>query len=159
MKTADILELLTARYKPPEWAFFKELRTGTGYNWSGYVQGNRVNKNVERRLDAFAFHLWPSGGYRPTGFEVKVSRSDFLHDLKQPAKRARYLALCQYFYYVVPSGLVQPEEVPEEAGLLWVYESGRIKTVKYPPLRDIPLPEWDFFAAICRRCSGAKRVY
>ena len=109
---------------------------------------------MEKRLDAWAFHLWPSGGYQPTGFEIKVSRSDFLRDLKKDRKRGRYLELCQYFYYVVPSGLVTASEVPAEAGLITATLS-RLKLVKLAPHREIPAPEWDFFAAICRRVGDA----
>lgn len=151
MNTAEILALLRRYYRPPAWAFFLELRAGTGYNYNrlAWMKGSD-RQNVERRLDAWAFHLWPSGGYRPTGFEVKVSRADFLHDVKTASKRARYLALCQYFYYVTPKDLVRPDEVPPEAGLMYATTS-RLKVVKFPPERTIPQPEWDFFAAICRR--------
>lgn len=50
--------------------------------------------------------------------EVKVSRSDFLADVAKPAKRAGYAAISERFYYVAPEGLLQPEEMPEDAGLL-----------------------------------------
>jgi hypothetical protein len=158
-EVAVILASLHRRYKSPEWAFFVELRTGTGYNYMtgyGYRGEAKIRKNVERRLDAWAFHLWPSGGYQPTGFEIKTSRSDFLLDVKTPAKRVRYLELCQFFYYVTPSGLVQPHEVPDEIGLIWVDERGcRLK--KKAPNRGMPEPEWEFFAAICRRVDAVTR--
>ena len=153
MKAGEIMALLRARYRPPEWAFFEEIRCGTGYTYGGIPVGTAETK-VEKRLDAWAFHLWPTGGYQPTGFEIKVSRSDFLRDLKKPAKRSRYLELCQFFYYVVPSGLVKASEVPADAGLLGATLS-RLTVMKPAPHREIPPPEWEFFAAICRRVGDA----
>lgn len=46
-KTRVILELLRYRHESPEWATFIELPTGTGANGG-------------RRIDFFAFNLWPS---------------------------------------------------------------------------------------------------
>lgn len=156
MTATDVLNALSRSYRPPEWAFFEELRTGTGYNY-----GQRIRygggKDVERRLDAWAFHLWPMGGYCPTGFEVKVSRSDFLREMGKQDKTTRYMELCQFFYYVTPKALVQPDEVPESAGLIWVNGRGcRIK--KRAPHRDIPQPEWAFFAAVCRRVNELELI-
>ena len=157
MDAAAIVAALRRRYRAPEWAFFAELRSGTGYDYARWLKERQVNKSVEKRLDAWAFHLWPSGGYQPTGFEIKVSRSDFLRELARPDKTARYMELCQFFYYVTPSGMVLPDEVPEKAGLIWVNERGcRMK--KKAPNRGTPEPEWDFFAAICRRVDAVSRL-
>jgi hypothetical protein len=151
MRADQILDALACRYRAPEWAFFRELRCGTGYDYTWAGNPSRVQK----RLDAWAFHLWPSGGYQPTGFEVKVSRADFLHDVRNGSKRGRYMELCQFFYYVTPSGLVDVSEVPEEAGFITVNSEGRTRIVKHAPRRECPEPEWDFFAAICRRVGEA----
>ena len=51
-----------------------------------------------------------------TGYEVKVSRADFLNDEKWPD----YLPNCNQFYFATPWGLVQPDEVPSGCGLIWV---------------------------------------
>ncbi len=50
-----------------------------------------------------------------TGFEVKVSRSDFLDDRKWQD----YLPYCQAFYFVSPAKVIRAGEVPAEAGLMW----------------------------------------
>jgi len=68
------------------------------------------------------------------GFEFKVSRSDFLADLKvRPkkfywgqqagggeAKWKAYLKYCNLFCFVCPEGLIKPEEVEAPAGLIWI---------------------------------------
>lgn len=56
------------------------------------------------------------------GYEVKVSRCDFLHD----EKWKDYLPLCNQLFFVCPWGMIKPEEVPANVGLLWV--SKNIKT-------------------------------
>lgn len=50
-----------------------------------------------------------------TGYEIKVSRQDFLRDEKWPA----YKALCHRFSFVCPKGLIEPSEIPEDVGLIW----------------------------------------
>jgi hypothetical protein len=69
------------------------------------------------------------------GFEFKVSRSDFLADLKPRPQRYRdtlpkwksYLKYCNLFYWVSPEGMIQPNEVEPPAGLVWI-TAARTKT-------------------------------
>ncbi|EMO9521287.1 adenylosuccinate synthase [Pseudomonas aeruginosa] len=58
--------------------------------------------------------------------EVKVSRADFLADAKKP-HRAPGKGMGIYRYFMCPAGLINPEEVPERWGLLWVHDRGRIE--------------------------------
>lgn len=71
------------------------------------------------------------------GYEIKVSRSDFLSDDKWPA----YLSMCNQFYFVCPSKLISVEEVPATAGLLWMAATGsRVYIKKKAPRREIEVP-------------------
>lgn len=54
------------------------------------------------------------------GYEIKVDRQDFLNDNKWPG----YLPFCNQFYFVTPSKLVTPEEMPEDVGLIWLSSTG-----------------------------------
>ena len=61
-------------------------------------------------------------------FEIKISRPDFKNDFKHKKKKHLLLELKEnkakmpnYFYYVVPEGLVTEDEVPEYAGLIYVH--------------------------------------
>jgi hypothetical protein len=65
------------------------------------------------RLDGWAF-LKTWSPVTSIGYEVKVSRSDFIGDNKW----ADYLNLCHLFYFVAPKGLIQIEELPESVGLV-----------------------------------------
>ena len=49
------------------------------------------------------------------GYEIKMSRSDFLHDEKWTS----YLPNFHYFWFAIPEpGIVLPEELPDDVGLL-----------------------------------------
>lgn len=65
------------------------------------------------RLDGWAF-LKTWSPVTSVGYEVKVSRSDFLNDHKW----RDYLPLCHQFYFVAPKNLIALEELPAEVGLL-----------------------------------------
>ena len=88
------------------------------------------------RLDAWAMkRSWSP--LTMTGYEVKVSRSDFINDDKWP----NYLPLCHQLYFVCPHGLIDVSEVPEGCGLMYAAKTGtRLYTKKKAPRRDIELP-------------------
>ena len=52
--------------------------------------------------------------WKTWGYEIKVSRQDFLRD----DKWREYLPYCHEFYFVAPPGIIEPNELPAEAGLL-----------------------------------------
>lgn len=59
------------------------------------------------------------------GFEVKVSRGDFLRD----PKWYTYFPLVNEFYMVCPQGMIERSEIPTTCGLLWYRpKSGTILT-------------------------------
>lgn len=71
-----------------------------------------------------------------TAYEVKVSRSDFLSDMRAEKFR-RYLAFCGRLYFATPAGMVDKKEVPEGMGLCVRGPNGwhtvmapRVRTVK-----------------------------
>ncbi len=69
-----------------------------------------------------------------TGYEVKVSRRDFVQDKKWRI----YLDYCSEFYFVCPHGLISPDELPKEAGLIYCpKEGGHLYTKKKAPQRGI----------------------
>ena len=74
-------------------------------------------------------------------FEIKISRSDFFNDFKHKTRKHSFLGavnkeylngIPNYFYYVVPKGLITKEEVPEYAGLCYVDEE-ILYTIKKAP--------------------------
>lgn len=72
-----------------------------------------------------------------TGYEVKVSRGDFLQDNKWHL----YLQYCNEFYFVVPSGMITKEEIPENVGLIYYNpENGALRTKRKALYREIEEP-------------------
>lgn len=53
-----------------------------------------------------------------TGYEVKISRADFLCDIRAEKWR-NYLDSVERLYFAVPNYMVEPSEVPAECGLLY----------------------------------------
>lgn len=98
--TATVTELETAvhrRCPAPEWIMLDEVSNGRG----------------TRRSDLLGISLWGSRGIRIYGFELKVSRSDWLNELKNPAKAEEGAwSQCDRFHLVTPKGIVEPGEVP-----------------------------------------------
>jgi hypothetical protein len=145
MQAAEIIKALEAIHDPSQWGFFDELRIGTGYT-----------KDSEQRLDAWAIHYYPSKRNVVRAFEVKISRSDFLSEMKKPLKRRPGLRLSNEFYFVAPQGLLKIEEIPPECGLMEVKEDGSIITKISAPYRDTFPPTWLFMAAIARRVDKGR---
>jgi hypothetical protein len=119
-----------------EWSLFFELRNGTGHGAARYV-------------DAFALNLWPSKKHWRVAYEVKVSRSDFLSELKKPEKRSFAWDISNEFYFATLPGVAKPEELPEGCGLL-VVNGNKLKKVKpavQRQARDLSMTE---VAAIAR---------
>lgn len=72
-----------------------------------------VSLAQKRRIDAIAFGLWASGGQEIQGFELKVSRSDWLRELKQVDKADPFIALCDRFWLVTADNkIAKAEEIP-----------------------------------------------
>jgi len=148
---AEIMTALRSRHRNwrqgwEEWAFFEELR-GVGYGG--------VN---EKRIDAWAIRLWAEKVR--IAYEIKVSRSDFLREIKDPEKRQHALSVSNLYYFAAPSGLIKPDELPQECGLIEVATdkngTGLRSWIKVrAPHRDTAAPSWSFVAAIARR---AKRL-
>lgn len=64
-------------------------------------------------------------------YEIKISRSDFRVDFKKPRHalllEGRYGSGCpSYFWYVMPDGLVDLEDIPDHAGLLYIMKGNRV---------------------------------
>jgi hypothetical protein len=156
MTEGDILAVLRQKfsnsYHRENWVFFEKLRIGTGYG-----------KDADQTLDAWALALWPSNGFARIAYEIKTSRADFLREVAHPLKRRRALLFSNEFYFVTPAGLVKPDEVPLECGLMELAEGDTdgvrmlYQATVAAPWRDTPPPTWRFFAAIARRVQRTEK--
>lgn len=72
------------------------------------------------------------------GYEIKVSRQDFLHDTKWH----NYLPFCNEFYFVCPPDVIAPNEVSDEVGLYWTRGSGaKVYLKKKAKYRSVEIPD------------------
>lgn len=72
-----------------------------------------------RRIDAWAMRKsWSP--LTTVGYEIKVSRSDFLND----EKWRDYIGFCHELWFACPWKLIAPEELPDGIGLLWMNKGG-----------------------------------
>ncbi|KKL83792.1 hypothetical protein LCGC14_1971250, partial [marine sediment metagenome] len=123
--TRLILDALRLRHVQPfngtsrAWVYAEEVRVGTGWRTvPGDEMDDAVRLGVEQRIDAFAFHTWPSKRYKRVAYEVKASRSDLKRELNQPYKCAAALALSNEFYLVAPTDVLEGFTLPDEWGVI-----------------------------------------
>ena len=129
---ADLLAALRYRFSysgnggSGRYAFLTHVRTGAAFE--------------AQEIDAVMLCLWPSDQHSLMAFEVKVSRSDWLHEIKPDlSKSDRARRLCDSFTVVAPKGVVRREELPEGWGLYEAYRDSagavRVRTVVAPKPR------------------------
>lgn len=72
--------------------------------------------------------VYATNGTDSTVIEVKTSHADFLADQKKLTRREAKYAMGDYRYYLCPEGIIKPEELPENWGLLY-YDNGKIRKI------------------------------
>lgn len=141
MRTSDVNAALRTRFCAPEWAIFFEVADATG-------------SNQRRWADAVALNLYPSRGLEIHGFEVKVSRADWLKELKSPEKSAPVQQYCDRWWIVAPAGIIREGELPPTWGHYEVSDAGKIRqVVAAPKLEAVPVTR-AFMAAFLRRAGA-----
>ena len=139
LTTAQIVQRLRDRFSAPAYGFLTEVADGTGYGRS-------------RWCDVLAMSLWPSRGLEIIGIEVKASRTDWLKELKNPAKAEAICRYCHRWYVAVGNpSIVKPGELPKTWGLIEPYQSG-LAITEGPLLKPVA-PDLTFIAAIMRRAA------
>lgn len=106
----------------------------TGSTWMHHI----------RIIDFWAMkRSWASPRFY--AYEIKCSRGDFLQD----DKWTQYLEYCTDFYFVAPPGLIEPSELPPEAGLMVCSKNcKRLYTKKKAQIRQDARPPLDLFLYI-----------
>jgi hypothetical protein len=152
----DMLDLLTRRYT--------HIRSGTlADRWvrAEHVRSMLEGYQSKRIADFIAADKYPGVPYGSKlafhGHEVKVSRSDWLTELRDPEKSEAFKRYMHHWWLVVPdASIVRRDELPEGWGLL--VQSGdklRVK-IQAPRLDPEPMPA-DLI--ICLMASAAKTAH
>ena len=122
INSAMIKAAIARRHK--EDMFFTEVKDGP----------TQIVRN-HSKIDALGIKIsWTN--MTIVGYEVKVSRSDFLRDEKWPS----YLPMCNQLYFAIAPGVCTPEEIPDVCGLVQLTPKGGLRTIKKAPWRAIETP-------------------
>ena len=144
--TRDILDALNEKYRTlsesgfdnaPVWIYFDELQSS----------GDRGS-----RVDFWAMACWNSLNHRRISYEIKTSRGDFLHEIKNPNKKEFAMRVSNEFYFVTPPGLIKEDELPEDCGLVELSIEGEL-IVKLKAKHRNPdfVFTWNFAASLGRK--------
>lgn len=138
----DMLDLLLARYTnvrrgtiADRWVRAEHVSSALGYGLGG----------AKRVADFIAADRYPGMPYGTAlalhGHEVKVSRSDWLTELRDPTKAEAFKRYMHHWWLVVPdAAIVRGDELPEGWGLL-VKSGARLRArVAAPRLIPEPVP-------------------
>ena len=137
---AAVIAALKERFCAPAWALIPHVRNGTGYQ-----------RTTPRTADAIAMSLWPSRGLELHGFEVKVSRADWVKELENPAKAESICRFCDRWWLTVGDAeIVWAGELPPTWGLLVPKGDKLVAKVEAPKLEAMPGDRL-FLAALLRK--------
>ena len=81
-----------------------------------------------------------------TVYEIKTDRRDFVRDTKWPG----YLHYCNLFYFAAPKGIIKPEELPADAGLMELVGKRLVIRKKAPHRQQEIDPDVFRYILMCR---------
>lgn len=138
MNSLTIAEALRRTYAAPRYATAFEVRNATGFS-------------ANRACDVLSLSLWPSDGMHLHGFEIKVSRSDWTRELKNPQKANDIARYCDFWSLACPPEICPLDDatLPEAWGLFH-WDGKKLKRVKKPAKRNPKPLDRGFLAAILR---------
>lgn len=132
---------IAARFCAPQFATFFEVKDNAGFDG-------------RRSADAVTMSLWPSRGLAFWGFEVKVSRADWLRELRNPEKSGPIQKFCDR-WWIATSGddVAKADELPETWGLL-VLRGGKLVVAREAPALTPVRFTRGFVACLLRSATG-----
>lgn len=145
VSAAEIREALRGVFPSPEWLLGFEVRNGAGFD-------------ANRSIDAQAINTWPSRGMEIVAVEIKVSRSDFLREMKDPSKAESGAAYADRIALATPKGLVKPEELPKGWGLIEVDDKGQGRWKIRADTKAAKAPDRALLVTMMRAFSRASKA-
>lgn len=147
-RTAELLAALARRILGPE---------GQGHRAVAIDEVRASVSPGSRTADLLSLGLWTSRGFLFEGWELKVSRSDWLNELNAPEKADAVARYCDRWWLVTLPDIVGAGELPSTWGHM--IRNGRRWTCAQEPtaLDPEPIPR-DFLAALLRRAMTGDRL-
>lgn len=128
LTTAELQDHLAAKYPRDRYALFFDVP-------------DNVGTHQRRRADAIAVGCWNSVGHLIEGFELKVSRADWLRELKSVNKADPFIERCDRWWLVTASpAIAKVEEIPACWGWM-AYGKGGLRVQRPAPRLPQHKPE------------------
>lgn len=122
---------------------FKKFDTSEDATTQPYIVATQVRPRAthgDSTADAVVIGNWPSKGYEVQGFEIKISRSDWLNEVKAPTKCEPTKKYCDRWWLLIASEtFVKPGELPEDWGMMVPHGTGLRVVKDAPKLSPQPL--------------------
>lgn len=110
--TGELMSKLAEKYPRDRYALFFDVPDAVG-------------TNAHRRADAIAIGCWRSVGHTIDGFELKVSRSDWLREVALVSKADPFVERCDRWWLVTSSpDIAKLEEIPACWGWMALTKGG-----------------------------------
>jgi hypothetical protein len=160
LNSSFIKSALRLKYAAPQYATLEEVRNATG-------RTKRRSAGGPRYADMIAMSLWPSMGLEITGFEIKVSRADWLKEISDEKKAVAVQQFCDRWCLVVPHknhekmvrGIADEGELPVTWGMLTVDEAGIVREIVAAPKLDAKPITRAFLASLMRNACTSNPDY
>lgn len=121
---------------------FSKFGTSEDAITNPYIVATQVRPSPtsgDSTADAVIIGNWPSKGHEIQGFEIKISRADWLNEVKSPNKCEPTKRYCDRWWLLIASEtFVKDGELPDDWGLMVPHGNG-LKVVKDAP-RLTPSP-------------------
>lgn len=143
--SAPLMEAVHRSFPPPHFVTLSEVRDSTGFD-------------SKCSADALALGMFRSRGRLLYGFEFKVSRCDWLCELRKSEKSESWFQYCDRWGLIVPEpSIVKIEELPVGWGL-GVPKAKDIKWIVQPPvLSPAALDRHALCAVVFRALQNVER--
>lgn len=142
MTTSELTHRLFRKYGTSE--------NATNEKYIVATQVRSMGSHIDRTADAVIVGNWPSAGYEIQGFEIKVSRADWLNEVRSPGKCDAVKKYCDRWWLLISStAFVKEGELPDDWGLMIPSGSG-LRIVKDAPKLDPVFPTVPFITGLMR---------
>jgi len=128
MRTGELTQMVISKYGAEfdkyhnKHVALTQVRGGTGW-------GN----GSDTTSDVMVLGSWPSSGQLLEGFEVKVSRADWLNEVKCNGEKAQNKCFCDKWWLVIADeSMVKEGELFDDWGMMAVVD-GKLKVIKEAP--------------------------
>ena len=103
-----------------------------------------------RFADAITMSCFHCRGLFLEGYEIKISRGDWLRELKSPEKSSVIKSFCDKWWAVAPEGIIKKDELPDDWGLYTATPDGLKIAQQAKILAPKPVTR-EFLATLMRR--------